>query len=380
MICRLCNNQLSIERATTLKGMPSLAQYLPQTESDSIKSTIDLAIIKCSICQLVQTLNPPAHYFRESIRNSKLSPELMNWRMSKFSSFVKQFGLENKNLLEVGCGEAELLDIFKKLKLNVFGTEFNYSSLALSRAKGFEVWRTYPLEKDFLKLLPVGYFDAFITSQFLEHSPQPRFYLERIRATLKEGAVGIVEVPNYSKIERENLLYEFMTDHVTYFTGETLTLLLNSCGFSVISLETHFDEYVLTAYVKRESKQDLSNYLSQLELDREHATMILAEIKRGKVVFWGAGHQAFAAIHLLGLTKHISYLVDSAEEKQEKFVPGTSLRILKPEILLNDKAVTHVIVAAGGYNNEIIRILKSRLDNLVQILEFKSGVMKVVSN
>lgn len=373
MLCRLCSNPLLLDAGFTLLNVPSIAQYLHSNANASKVSSTRLTVTTCEFCKLVQTMNPPVHYFRESIRNSSLSPTLMGWRRTQFSTFVSNHKLQEKNVLEVGCGKGELLEIMKDLNVNVVGTEFNPEFLEICRGKELQVWKTYPTEPDFVEILGENTFDAFYTSQVLEHSPHPRDFLNSIRKTLKIGAVGLVEVPNYEMIERDSLIYEFMTDHITYFSKESLSLLLQLSGFEVIGATTHFNDYVLSLTVGYKKSNNLGSFIGRLENDQNSAKEFLENRKRSRLVLWGAGHQAFAATLLLGLDEHLSYVVDSSPDKQGKFVPGTSLQILSPEVLFNDVETDCVIVAAGGYNQEIVDTLQFRLQNQTEIFEFKSG-------
>ena len=94
---------------------------------------------------------------------------------------------------------------------------------------------------------------------FLEHAPAPNTFLKQLHLNLNEEAIGLVEVPNVDMILEKNLFSEFMTDHLLYFTEETLSQLLSQNGFHVLSCRPVWHDYCLAAVVQKR-KPYLSYY------------------------------------------------------------------------------------------------------------------------
>ena len=84
----------------------------------------------------------------------------------------------------------------------------------------------------------------------LEHLPDVNGVLTGIRANLSPSAVGLVEVPNFDMILAEKTASEFMTDHLFYFTRETLETTLRLNGFEVEDCRPTWHDYILTATVR----------------------------------------------------------------------------------------------------------------------------------
>ena len=70
--------------------------------------------------------------------------------------------------------------------------------------------------------LPEAPFEAFFTLNFLEHQPTPKNFLRGIWHNLVPQGIGLVEVPNFDMMLRQRLFSEFTTDHLLYFTADTL--------------------------------------------------------------------------------------------------------------------------------------------------------------
>ena len=74
--------------------------------------------------------------------------------------------------------------------------------------------------------------------------------LRGIHRNLSENGVGLVEVPNFDMMLRERQFAEFMSDHLFYFTTETLTTALSINGFEVLACTEEWHRYVLSAVVR----------------------------------------------------------------------------------------------------------------------------------
>jgi len=220
-------------------------------------------------------------------------------------------------------------------------------------------------------------FDAFFILNFLEHLPEPNSILRAIFNNLADDAVGLVEVPNFDMILRNNLFSEFIPDHLFYFTKETLNTTLRLNGFEIIDCSEVWYDYIISAVVKIRKKLDISHfYKYQAQLKNEIKEYI-CRFKDKKVAIWGAGHQALAVISLINLADKIKYVVDSAPFKQSKFTPATHIPIVSPEAL-NFDPVDAVIVIAASYSDEVARIIRQKFDKKINISILRDFGLEVV--
>ncbi|GHT02402.1 hypothetical protein AGMMS50276_32290 [Synergistales bacterium] len=189
---------------------------------------------------------------------------------------------------------------------------------------------------------------------FIEHMPDPKGSLSGIYANLVEGAPGIVEVPSLDYLIDNSLGYEFMLDHLHYFTTESMRLLLETSGFGVERMERVRDSYVICAEVRKRTLSNFSVFARQLD-EVKFAFAALKE--RCPVVdIWGAGHQALYLLAQLP-SGSVRYVYDSAPFKQGKVTPVLRIPIVPPPDIPDSDAV---IAIAGGYSREIGRILQGK--------------------
>lgn len=357
--CRVCTRVLFDEPLLRYANMPRVAQFLPDASSVDSDTGLDLDIRQCSGCGLVQLSGDPVYYYRDVIRASGLSEEMHAFRAAQFRGFVERFGLNGRKVIEIGCGRGEYLSILREAGADASGLEHSATSVATCRAAGLHVSEGFVGSAD--AVLPDAPFDGFAIFNFLEHLPDPNATLSGIHRNLREGGVGLVEVPNFDMMLGERQFAEFMSDHLCYFTAATLTTALSINGFEVLECTEQWHRYILSALVRKRGRLDLSEFPAQQARLRAEIHGYIGRFSPKGVAIWGAGHQALALMSLLDLGDKIRYVVDSAPFKQGKFTPATHLPIVAPSALETDP-VEAVIIVAAGYSDEVARIVRTRFD------------------
>lgn len=362
--CRVSNHNFFKEPLLRYENMPSAAQFLPDAGSLKSDKGVILEVFQCSGCALVQLSQEPVPYYKEVIRAASFSEEMKDFRKKQFSGFIQKFSLKGKKVIEIGCGRGEYLSILQQCGVEAYGLEYSKKSVAECIKNGLKVLRGFiQSRRDGLKYAP---FDAFFMLSFLEHLPDPNAALSGISSNLAEGAIGLIEVPNFDMILRNKLFSEFTADHLLYFTRETLKMTLMLNGFEVIDCCEVWHDYIISAVVKKRTKLDLSLFDKQRKKLKEEIKRYILRFQDKKIAIWGAGHQALAIISLMGLAGKIKYVVDSAPFKQGRYTPATHIPIVSPEVLAKDH-VDAVIVMAGSYCDEVARTMREKFGKKINI-------------
>ena len=362
--CRVCGNNFFEEPLLRYENMPAVAQYLPDTESLKSDKGIDIDVYQCSGCGLVQLNNNPVTYYKEVIRSSSYSGKMKEFRLKQFRNFVEKYALKDKKIVEIGCGNGEYLSIMQQFGVEAYGLEYSEESVKKCVDQGLDVFEGFVENNNYrMNKAP---FDMFFMLNFLEHLPDPNSVLLGISNNLSDNAVGLVEVPNFDMILKKNLFSEFTSDHLLYFTKETLNATLRQNGFEIISCENVWQDYIISAIVKKRGRLDLSQFgRHQLKLKNEVEEYI-NRFKKNAVAIWSAGHQALAIISLTGLSNKIKYVIDSAPFKQNKFTPSTHIQIVSPERLDIDP-VDAIIVMAASYSDEVAKIIRQKYSQKIAV-------------
>jgi len=362
--CRVCERGFMKEPLLRYENMPKVAQFLPAEKDLKSDRGVDLEIYQCSGCGLIQLNSDPVPYYRQVIRATAVSDEMNEFRTKQFGDFAQRFSLNGKRVIEIGCGRGEFLSILRKVGMDAYGLEDSEEAVRWCVGEGLKVSRGY-VENEILRING-GPFDAFCMLNFLEHLPEPNSVLGGIYNNISENAVGLVEVPNFDMILRKNLFSEFATDHLLYFTKDTLSTVLRLNGFEVIECSEIWHEYILSAVVIKRQRLEMYNFSRHHVHLQNELKDYIEQFHAGKVAVWGAGHQALAILSMTNLSGKIRYVIDSAVFKQGKYTPATHIPIVSPETLVLDPVDT-VIVMAASYSNEVVKIIKEKFGQKIKL-------------
>ncbi|GHT95169.1 SAM-dependent methyltransferase [Betaproteobacteria bacterium] len=355
--------------------MPVAAQNFPTPAEINSDHGADLRLHACTYCGLVQIPGTPVPYYREVIRAAAYSPEMEAFRREQFADWIKQHHLRGKRLLEIGCGRGEYLHLLQAAGVETHGIEYSPLSVAACRQAGLSVSRAY-LGKSSQRLRQAR-FDAFASFNFIEHWPDPVASLRGIRNNLEDHAIGLIEAPNFDMILRQGLYSEFISDHLAYFTADTLRYTLQTAGFEILDCRSIWHDYILSATVRKRPAVDLSLIHTRHEQIECALNAFLDRFPPQSVAVWGAGHQALAVIALAGIARRLRYVVDSAAFKQGKCTPATHLPIVPPSTLKSDP-VQAVIVMAAGYSDEVVRIILDQYKHLaLQVAVLRDNKLEI---
>ena len=256
--CRVCNHDFFSEPLLRYDNMPKAAQFLPDAGSLENEHGVDLEVCQCAGCGLVQLSNDPVPYHKEVIRAAAYSPEMKEFRMRQFGDFIQKYSLQGKKIIELGCGRGEYMSLMQQCGAETYGIEYSSESVEQCVKSGLNVAQKYiDSSKDKLDNAP---FDAFFILNFLEHMPDPNSALRGMCANLTEDGIGLVEVPNFDVCIKEKLFFDFIIDHLLYFTKKTFSLILQLNGFDIIECSEIWHDSIISAVVRRRKKIDVSDF------------------------------------------------------------------------------------------------------------------------
>jgi len=366
--CRLCNSKLFLNPLLQLKEMPKAAQYYPIEDEFQNDKGIILNVFQCSVCGLVQLNTSPVEYFKEVITATSFSEDTKLLRFNQMKNFINQFGLNGKKVLEVGSGKGNMLDILEEAGVTAVGIEASLKSVRIGKSAGRKMVNGYIGDIDKVNGYP---FDAFVSFNYLEHLPEPGTIIKNIYNNLTPNALGFVTVPNLNYLLRTKCFYEFVADHLSYFTKKTLTYAFESNDFDILKCYTiNKDNDIVVvvkkrkynnsaAVIKNEEPLDISGHYKEVENLIKNLQEIVDHYKSNnkKVAVWGAGHRTLALLALSKLND-LEYVVDSAKFKQGRFTPVLHLKIVPPEYLLQESVDLIIVMVPGLYPDEVLKTIK----------------------
>ena len=369
--CRLCKAALAGEPVVELRQVPRGAQYLPKPEERDADYGVALDIYQCAYCGLIQLSGEPVIYGEGETSATAFSPGMSEHRTQQMRRFVGEFGLAGAKVIDVGCGDGHVVKILGDAGADASGIEPSNKARALGQSQGLRIVEGYATCEQEIEGSPYG---AFVSIHSLEHAPDPNDFLQGVHASLAPQAVGLVEVPSVEQIIERSRFFDFLVDHLSYFSAETLRLALEKNGFEVLKVERDWNGEHLVAQVRRREQTDfgaLRRHTEQLPEEFEHfVNGYTGQDKR--VAVWGASHHAITLLAMVR-TQGIEYVVDSAAYKQGRVTPVSHLPIVGPEHL-RTHPVDVVLVVAPRYNDEIVAQLRneSKFSGTVALLRGSS--------
>ncbi len=215
------------------------------------------ALYKCNECNLIfsdksrQSLDSKKlyekYYTNEIASRFNITVEYII-RFFRFFRAFKIFTVspQAKSILDVGSGRGFMLYYLKKYYKyqRTVGTQIAKNAFEFSRNKlGLEI---YNLDLAELNFNNFG-FDIITIWQVLEHVKQPERYIEKAADLLNSHGVLIIEVPNFNSWSRaltnKYWLGLDLDYHLTFFTPESLTVLLKKYNFKIKTIHTFSLEY-----------------------------------------------------------------------------------------------------------------------------------------
>ena len=365
--CRLCYSQ-QIESLINLDGFPKAAQYfisnLDEADEDQ---PIKLMVSQCIDCGLIQLENNPVSYYKDVITAASLSEASKEILVNEWRPFIEKYDILERDAIEVGSGRGDFLEVLERLDVNAYGIEHSAENIKECKKKNLNV------EKAYLTELPEPYnkkYSLVVCNNFLEHQPETKNYLSCLKKLLRDDGVMYISVPNVEYLLEKNCLYEFVADHLVYFTEKTLRKAMEINGFNILESYKKNNGNDLVVIAKPELKINIDGAIDTVSNIVES---IQKEVNNYKnVTIWSAGHRALALMAMAKLEK-IKYVIDSATFKQGKFTPILHKKIISPEEFIGIQCDLLIIMLPGNYAEQVIRFVdENKISCKVIIFEDKA--------
>jgi len=172
-------------------------------------------------------------------------------RLLVTEKITSEYFMENKNkdikILDVGCGDGKICEIFKKIGFCVYGVDVGKNNI-----EKMKKMKLNGVVANIEEGLPFAnnYFDYVFAGEVIEHVLDTKFILKEVNRVLKKGGRFLVTTPNLAHLpERWRLLkgknptqvspvHEFLYLHVRPFTWNMLSYVLELSGFEILRMES----------------------------------------------------------------------------------------------------------------------------------------------
>jgi SAM-dependent methyltransferase len=143
-----------------------------------------------------------------------------------------------RRVLEIGCGEGDLLERCKKAGIVCVGVEPAEAERECCRMKGLDVESTL----DAVALRGFPPFDVVVLWHVIEHTVDPARLLKNLLMMVKDSSILVIATPNFSSVDRviAGIGWEWLSppSHLHFFSRQSLGMVLSYPGFTVVESHT----------------------------------------------------------------------------------------------------------------------------------------------
>lgn len=388
MKCRFCNSELSSE-FIDLGFAPPSNSYLTAAQLNEPEVYYPLKLFVCTKCFLVQVdeyKKADTIFSNDYAYFSSTSTSWLEHSRRYVDKMVTEYGINsNSFVIEIASNDGYLLQYFKERGIKVLGIEPAASVADAAINKGIETIKEFFGSGLAGKLRDEGLLaDLILGNNVLAHVPDINDFVAGLKTALKPEGFITMEVPHLVQLIGNSQFDTIYHEHFSYLSFTTTCEIFRSHGLTVFNVEeisTHggslriyskhsddhsrdIDKSVKELLEKEERKgiRTLGYYsgfkekVEKIKLD--FLTFLIDARESGKTVAaYGAAAKGNTLLNYCGVKNDlIGYVVDRAESKQGKYLPGSHIQVVTESHLIKRKP-DYVIILPWNIKEEILEQL-----------------------
>lgn len=377
--CRICKKEL---KKIIDFGKIALVGNFLRSKSKQTKYKLSLNFCKnCKHIQIAETLNPDL-LFKQYLWETGISQSNIKI-LNNFLKKLKKLGLKkNSKVIEIASNDGSFLSIIKK-KFKTFSIGVDPASNLADKANKKKIYTinnyfNFKLSKFIKKKFKR--FDFVFARNVIAHLKEPNNIFKGVEFILEDNGVFILEVPHLLNIINKNQYDNIFHEHIGFHSVKSIKDLCKLNNLKIFHVEKINSQggsircYICKKKDRRNSSSHLHKFLreeknSKLFEDRsimlfkkkiiEHNKKILQMIKTlkskgNKISIYGASGKGQALLQFCKIGNNlIDYVFDKSKIKQNRYTPGTNIKILSPS-LIDRNNVDFLLILSWNIKNEIM--------------------------
>ncbi len=284
---------------------------------------------------------------------------------------VKRYNLYNKQIIEIGCGQADFLSMLCQLGDN-HGTGFDPSydpkNVIYPSSQSLNI-----ITEPYSEIYNDIHADFVCSRHVLEHINNPTSFLSMIRNTIGDDKKTVLyfEVPNALYTISNKVIWSIIYEHCCYFTSYSLENVFRKSGFQPLNISTGYEEQFLRIeavpttpdnheFAKPSGNTDLLKLVENFEDSYKTKVQFWKDTlskSNQRTVLWGAGSKGITFLNTLNVNSDtIEYIVDLNPRKWGLYIPRTGQEVVKPDFLRGYRPDI-ILVTNPIYQDEIKKII-----------------------
>ena len=384
MKCRHCHAPVTLPFVDLGSSPPSNA-YLTPAQMQAPETVYPLRVLVCEQCWLVQTEDFAGFddmFSAEYAYFSSFSSSWMQHATAYSEAMTKRFGLNtNSCVVEVASNDGYLLRNFKAAGIPCYGIEPTASTAKAARDIGIESIEEFFGQTLAQKLLTQGrQADLTAANNVLAHVPDINDFVAGFAILLKPQGVSTFEFPHLMNLVKFAQFDTIYHEHFSYLSLTAVKTIFKANGLTVFDVEelpTHGGSLRVYAQrsdtgqhaisprvadmLKREDDVGMRTaaYYGKTQADavrikRDLWRFLLQAQEEGKTVAaYGAAAKGNTLLNYAGVRDDlVKFVIDLNPAKQNKFMPGSRIPMVGPDVL-NTVKPDYMLILPWNLEKEI---------------------------
>ncbi len=342
MNCKICNFK-NKKRIISVNKVP-VSNFFEKKLDERKK--INLKFFICDYCGFIQNFKSFNFKILLGNQNNIKQNEPEDHLDDIVTKIIKLKKLKkNSNIISLTYKDDSLLNRFKKKgfrKVSSFNFKDKFKSQKFEHLDNLIYKKNYRVSKALQNS------SLIISRHFLEHNYSLKNFFHLVNDLNKDSDESyiLIEVPDTLKSLKNNDFSCIWEQHKVYFTQNSLENCMNKFGYKKIfsDIKKYPYENCIVFFGKKEKnikknfnlkqisyeKKLSRNFFDNLFIYKKKIYKFFNSIKGKKIALYGTGHQGIFFINFFNIKKFIDFSFDDNKNLQNKFLPGTKIKILKP--------------------------------------------------
>ena len=350
-----------------------------------------LNLMICSNCKFAQLDNivDSDVVYKDYLYTTTSSPGLIDHFKKASSVIISKLKLKkNSKILDIGSNDGSLLSFFKKKGHDVLGVEPAGPASKLSKLKGINTIVSF-FDNDLVKKINLthGKFDLILANNVFANIDDINSWILNIKNLLDDNGSFVFE-SSYLLDVVKNQVFDFIYhEHLSYFSMTSVQNLCKRHGlflfdYDHISTKGGSIRYYISKnrniskkvykLIDKEKKFKLFNKetYKKLKIKINVAKKNIQNFIKSKnnLIGFGASISCITLIYEFNLENKFSILVDDNKIKENKFSPGSQIKVLSPKkITITKKDI--ILILPWRFQKKIIKKHKSLLKKAGSVIQ-----------
>jgi SAM-dependent methyltransferase len=382
--CRICNSH-RLKKYLDLGKQPLANSFLKQ-ENIKNEKKYPLELIFCEKCKLSQlsvVVNPKL-IFNKYDYLASFSKALKNHYQKLVKSLEKKNNLDDKTtVVDIGCNDGVLLNNYSKRVSNVVGIEPSdaFKKIKNKKIKVINKFFNESTVNIFLKKFSKA--KIITITNVLAHVDNINNLIKNIKKILHSNGNLIIEVPYILDMLNRSTFDLVYHEHLSYFNIISLQFLFKKNDLKIINIDkinfgasgpslriyvahnksTFKISKKISKYIKNEKSKGLENFKTYIKFEKNvknkiyrlKKKLINLHEKNYKLACFTAPAKGNTLLNSLNLkSDFFEFVTENNHRKINKFTPGTHLKIVKDEKLINSE-IKYALLLSWNYKKFFLK-------------------------